>query len=216
MTQPEMDARLPELLTARLRQPLPGRAAQERFEPVGSDGRHFGVPEGARGAAVIVLLYRVAVDWHLPLTLRPATLPDHAGQVSLPGGMIESGETPYAAAVRELEEELGVAATGIEPLGMLSPLYVAVSNFVVTPWVATIDAPPKITPNPAEVAAVLAPTLAHLLDPANIASGRFESHGFSVQAPCYVWREHRIWGATSMILAELVEVVADVLPDEPD
>jgi 8-oxo-dGTP pyrophosphatase MutT (NUDIX family) len=209
-----MDARLPELLTRRLQQPLPGRAAQQRFEPEGSGGRHFSVPEGARGAAVIVLLYRSAGDWHLPLTLRPTTLPVHAGQVSLPGGMIEPGETPYVAAIRELEEELGVAATGIQPLGMLTPLYVAVSNFAVTPWVATIDAPPQITPNPAEVAAVLDPSLTHLLNPANIESAHFESHGFSVQAPCYVWREHRIWGATSMILAELVDVVADVLSAE--
>lgn len=211
-----MDARLPELLTQRLRQPLPGRAAQERFEPEGSGGRHFSAAAGARNAAVVVLLYRSEGDWHLPLTLRPTTLPDHAGQISLPGGMIEPGETPYAAAIRELEEELGIAASGIEPLGMLSPLYVAVSNFAVTTWVATIDAPPQITPNPAEVAEVLAPTLTHLLDPANIESARFESHGFSVQAPCYVWREHRIWGATSMILAELVDVVTDVLAAEPD
>ncbi|MEZ6070392.1 MAG: CoA pyrophosphatase [Pirellulales bacterium] len=212
-----LDARLPDLLANRLCGTLPGRLAQSRLEPPATGGRHFIIPEDARAAAVMVLLYRDDDgQWRLPLTLRPTTLPDHAGQISLPGGLIESGESPYEAALRELEEELGVGAAGITPLGQLSPLYVAVSNFAVVPWVATIAVPPALTPNPAEVAEVLEPRLAHLLDPANVAAGQFESHGFTVEAPCFMWQGHRIWGATSMILAELVDVVVEAADQHGD
>ena len=79
-----MNPRLPELLAARLTALLPGRLVQSRFQPELSYGRHFGPsPTHARPAAVLILLYPHENRWHLPLTLRPAHLPDHGGQVSL-------------------------------------------------------------------------------------------------------------------------------------
>ena len=82
-----MNSDLPELLAARLSQPLPGPMVGSRFEPRPRLGRHYGCsPPDARPAAVLLLLYPHQERWHVPLTLRPEHLPAHAGQVSLPGG----------------------------------------------------------------------------------------------------------------------------------
>ena len=107
-----MNAEMPERLAARLMQKsLPGRAAQRRFEPSLCYSRHFGPPTiRARAAAVLALLYPHEGQWHLPLTVRPATLVAHAGQISLPGGAVDPGETGPQAALRELEEELASGA----------------------------------------------------------------------------------------------------------
>src|SRR4051812_44121014 len=107
------NVRLPENLAERLAQrltePLPGRHVQARLQPELGYGRHFGPPlPGARQAAVLILLYRSAGEWIVPLTLRPTTMAAHAGQISFPGGSVDDGESVSAAACRELEEELGV------------------------------------------------------------------------------------------------------------
>src|SRR5690606_9786945 len=115
---------LPEQLARRLQQgQLPGRKAQARFEPLLSYGRHFGPPRyDARPAAVIALLFPAEGDWHLPLVLRPARLAAHGGQIGLPGGVVEPGESAQQAALRELEEELGVPPGAVHTIGELSPL----------------------------------------------------------------------------------------------
>lgn len=146
----------------------------------------------------------------MPLTVRPSTMTDHAGQVSLPGGMIEPGETSQEAALRELEEELGVPADGIELLGRLSPLYLFVSNFCVDPWVAVLPERPRLKPSPSEVAEVLEVPLDHLLDPSNVGQHARDHRGLTFKAPHFRWQRHHIWGATSMILSELLALVEEV------
>lgn len=202
---------LPEQLAARLMQPLPGRAAQRPFEPGLCYGRHCGPPAArARNAAVLALLYPHEGQWHLPLTVRPATLVAHAGQISLPGGSIDAGETGPQAALRELEEELGIGAEGIELLGGLSPLYIFGTLFLVSPWVAAVRRRPAWAPSAFEVAELLEVPLAHLLDPANRGRHARRQRGIDYTAPHFLWGRHRIWGATSMILGELMAVVEDV------
>jgi len=207
-----MNADFPERLAARLRQhPLPGRAAQRRFEPSLCYGRHFGPPTiRARAAAVLLLLYPHEGQWHLPLTVRPATLVAHAGQISLPGGSVEPGETSPQAALRELNEELGVGAEEIELLGGLSPLYVFVTEFLVTPWVAVARRRPAFAPSSLEVAELLEVPLAHLLDPASQGRHARRQRGVELSAPHFVWGRHRIWGATGMILGELVALAEEL------
>jgi 8-oxo-dGTP pyrophosphatase MutT (NUDIX family) len=163
-----MNARLPQLLTQRLAGELPGPRLAARFEPRPPLWRYYQTPPpDARAAAVLVLLYRHRGRWHLPLTLRPACLPDHAGQISLPGGAVEPGETTSQAALREFHEELGDDGGEIKLLGELSVVYVQASNFVVTPWVGMTNSRPELIPNPSEVEQLLEVPLAHLLDPAN-------------------------------------------------
>ncbi len=196
-------------LRAALQRPLPGLEAQRRMAPTPSRGPYFDPPpEGARRAAVMILLYRANGDWRLPLIVRPMDLAHHGGQIGLPGGLIEPGETDWQAALRELEEELGVPAKGIEPLGRLSPLYVFVSNNHVTPWVAAIDRLPPFLMNAAEVAEVLELPLAHLFDAAQTGVFSREREGIPQRVPYFAFGSHRIWGATAMILAELAAVIS--------
>jgi 8-oxo-dGTP pyrophosphatase MutT (NUDIX family) len=209
-----MNATLPEMLAVRLQQPLPGPDARVRFSPELSYGRHFGpAPEDARRAAVVCLLYPHRDEWYLPLMVRPTSMFAHGGQISLPGGAIEPDESSQQAAFRELQEELGVGGEGIELLGKLSPLYVYVSDFLVTPWVAALRQRPDLQPNPHEVAEVLEIPLAHLLDSKNYGQHRRQQRGLSMTAPHIQWGRHRIWGATSMILGELLAVISEVVDE---
>ncbi len=203
-----MNLRLPELLAARLARPLPGPMMGSRVEPTPRYGRRYDdPPPDARQAAVLVLLYPHAGHWHVPLTLRPAHLPDHPGQISLPGGAVGPGETGRDAALREFYEELGAVGHVIRVLGALSPIYVHASNFRVEPHVAATDHRPPMAPNPAEVDELLEVPLGWLLDPAHLGCHQREHEGRPYMAPHFQWNERRIWGATCMILGEFVTVV---------
>jgi 8-oxo-dGTP pyrophosphatase MutT (NUDIX family) len=202
---------LPFRLARRLALPLPGRVAQSRFEPELSFGRHYAPPPiDARSAAVIVLLYPRDGIWHLPLMVRPQTMMDHAGQVSLPGGTIDPGEEPARAALRELEEELGVGCESVQLLGPLSPLYLFVSNFSVLPWIGVVPSTPALRPSPIEVAELLEVPLPYLLDETNLDRHTREFHGLRFTAPHIRWQNHYVWGATSMILGELISLLREL------
>jgi 8-oxo-dGTP pyrophosphatase MutT (NUDIX family) len=206
-----MNERLVSWLAARLAQPLPGPMVGSRFEPHPRPWRHYDVaPPDARSAAVLVLFYPHEEEWHLPLTLRPAHMIDHASQVSLPGGAVEPGETAPQAAIREFHEELGDDGQPLRLLGILSPHYVQASNYLVAPCVAAAPARPRFVPNPAEVAEVLEVPLSHLLDPAHFGSHVRQHEGHTYSAPHFLFQSYRIWGATCMILGELVTVLEEM------
>jgi len=205
---------LPAWIAERLTHPLPPEAARARFAPALSYGRHFGPPAAdAREAAVMVLLYLRDGKWHVPFTVRPETMAAHAGQISFPGGVVEAGETTRDAALRELDEELSVDPRSVEVLGSLSPVYVFASNFLVTPWVAAAHAPLIFQPSTREVAEVIEVPLAHLLDPANFGNHTIRRGELEFTAPHFAWRDHRIWGATCLILGELIAMLKE-LPRE--
>jgi 8-oxo-dGTP pyrophosphatase MutT (NUDIX family) len=122
--------------------------------------------------------------------------------VSLPGGALDPGESPDAAALREATEEIGVAAEQVRLLGALSTLWIAVSNFVLTPLVGVTDRPPVFRPHPREVSALLELPLAHLRDRASIGWARRQRAGVPVDYPYLEVDGHAVWGATAMVLNE--------------
>jgi 8-oxo-dGTP pyrophosphatase MutT (NUDIX family) len=204
----KFDVSLPHRIAGRLARSLPGPAAQTRFAPELTYGRHQIPPlPDARQAAVMLLLYPVEDQWSVPLIVRPENMSAHAGQVSFPGGETEVGETAEEAAMRELEEELGTGPEGLVPLGRLSPMYVYASNYQVTPCVAAAAFRPAFRPNAAEVAGVLEPPVAELLRRSNQGVHWIRRHGICFRAPHIEFQGRRIWGATRMILAEFMAVL---------
>jgi 8-oxo-dGTP pyrophosphatase MutT (NUDIX family) len=195
-------------LAARLARGLPGRAAQRAMGHTLSYGRHHGpIPDDARRAAVLVPLHRLPTGWSIPAILRPDTMKAHAGQVSLPGGLIESDETVPQSALREFEEELGVPAAEFEVVGQLSRVYVFVSGFEVTPVVAVSPAALEFRPNPHEVAAVVELPLGELCDPSRRGRHRIQRRGLNFSVPHFAIAGQQVWGATSLILAEFVALL---------
>jgi 8-oxo-dGTP pyrophosphatase MutT (NUDIX family) len=134
----------------------------------------------------------------------------HGGQVSLPGGLIEPGETVEQAALRECCEELGEAGVEVQMLGNLSQIYVFATNFVVTPCVAWSPTRPRFEPNSAEVANLLEPSLVELLNPDCRGSHLIERRGVRFRVPHIVYEGYEIWGATRVILAEFLHLVGDI------
>ncbi|MGQ9681268.1 MAG: NUDIX hydrolase [Anaerolineae bacterium] len=195
------------LVRRALQLPLPGAAAQQRLSP---RPRTLGVtpPAEYRDGGVLLLLYPRDGELHLVLTRRTDHLPNHAGQVSLPGGLREPRDANLTdTALRETREELGLAADGIELLGPLTPLEIPVSGYRIHPWVAYTPRAPTFVPEPQEVAEVIEVPLSRLLDPATTACELRTIRGVTVTVPFFFVAGHKVWGATAMVLSEFVEVL---------
>lgn len=197
---------LASFLRTRLRSPLPGPQAQRRFAP---QPPHDGwspdaAPATARRAAAVILISPGASGLTISLTERQHDLPHHPGQISLPGGALDPGESAEAAALRELDEEIGVSPDVVELLGALSPLYVLPSHFVLQPFVAVARTRPRFRPNAREVAALIHAPLRDLRNPASIAWATRERHGLTIDVPFFGVCGARVWGATAMVLGEFV------------
>ena len=196
---------LAELLRTRLQGELPGPVAHRKWSSDLTYGRQEGpAAHNVREAATTILLYQDQGEWYLPLTVRPSHLPDHAGQVSLPGGLVEPGETAEVAALRELEEELQVSNEQVSVLGTLSPLVVFVSNFRILPHVGIHHGKCEMRPNEQEVARLLKLPLSHLVAPGRKTSRRMSREGVSFRAAGWWHHQYFVWGATAMILGEFM------------
>jgi 8-oxo-dGTP pyrophosphatase MutT (NUDIX family) len=184
-----------------------GPQLAKRMSPELSYGRHGGpAPATARAAAVMLLLFRRDGRWHVPITQRPAAMLRHGGQMSLPGGRVEPGETVDEAARRELIEELGVDSQ-LDMLGPLPERYVYASDYIVSPRVALLTCEPRWRPDASEVERVVELPLEVLLNPAAVGRMTIQRGSLLFHAPCFVFGEDRIWGATAVILAELADIL---------
>lgn len=168
-----------------------------------------------RQAGVLLLLYPLDGRLHVVLTKRTEDLKTHKGQISLPGGGVEAGEVPAAAALREAHEELGVVSESVAVLGKLTPLYLPPSNYFVHPVVAYAALRPAFLPDPREVAEVLEVPLAALLDADTVAEETWDLRGVDTRVPYYRVGPHKVWGATAMVLAEMAAVVSAIQLSAP-
>ena len=206
-------ALLSDRIRTALQQPLPGLPAQLRMAPqprVDWDPAAF--PNGVRDGAGLLLIYPRHGAAHIALTVRGAHLRHHTGQVSLPGGRVDRGESIEAAALRETAEEIGVMPDAIQVLGPLTPLEIPVSGFVLHPIVGVADVRPEFRRAESEVAKILEVSLTTLADPAVIKreTRTRVRHGVSteVDTPYFDLDGEQVWGATAMVLAEFLAVVS--------
>lgn len=182
--------------------------------PNGSAARPVGPPSGVtpRQGAVLAVLYPCADELMVLLTVRSTALRNHRGEISLPGGSVdESDRSLVHAALRECHEELGIEPTTLTVLGHLTPVYIAPSNFQITPFVAWSPVPPNVIADQREVAAVLHLPLRHLLRPDAVVVEDWVIRGRPLRVPFYPFGEHKIWGATAIVLSQLAARVRDVI-----
>lgn len=203
-----------EQIQLALTHPRPGMAAWVRMMP---RPRNIIPPPDAnpREAGVLILLYPWDETTYLVLTRRSEGLATHKGQISLPGGGLKSGETPYQAALREAHEELGVPLDAMTVLGELTPLYIPPSNYIIHPVVACAAQRPVFTPDPREVADVLEVPLSALLASDVIIEETWELRGEQVQVPFYRIGGAKVWGATAMVLSEFTTLLETALNETP-
>ena len=154
-------------------------------------------------AAVLVPIVIRAQSTSVILTKRTDHLHDHPGQVSFPGGRVEPDDTDATAtALRETEEETGLARSLIEPIGFLD-LYETGSHYLIAPIVGVIGEAFELTPDPFEVAEVFEVPLKHFLNPQNRNIGEVEYKGRMRRYYAYEYEKHHIWGATAGIINNL-------------
>jgi 8-oxo-dGTP pyrophosphatase MutT (NUDIX family) len=196
---------LGERVRAVLAGPLPGRAFQDTMVPPSRRGQS--APPEPFPSAVLIAIVDGSAGPSLVLVEREAGGP-HGGQIAFPGGKKEHSDSSIVeTALREAHEEIGLDSGKVEVLGLLSPLTISVSRFLVQPVVGLVAEAPVLKPNPGEIASIFEVPIAELLRPENRQEREILVRGEGLLVPCYVFGEVLVWGATAMMLRELEEVL---------
>jgi 8-oxo-dGTP pyrophosphatase MutT (NUDIX family) len=201
-------------LSLRLSLPLPGAAAHEPLRAVPADSAKlmFNHKLPPKPGSVLILLYEEAGVIKFPLTKRATYKGAHSGQVSLPGGKKELGETDFETALRECEEEIGVRRSEINVLGRLTDFFVMPSNFLVVPVVGYTSVKPSFKADPVEVDALLDANLLLLLADDSVKEKEIVvANEFRLKAPHFEIDGEIVWGATAMMLNEFRVVAREAL-----
>jgi 8-oxo-dGTP pyrophosphatase MutT (NUDIX family) len=222
-------------LEAAFRLPLPGPAAQARMAvmPRRKWAPGFSA-ERVRNAAGLILVFpkkeataehaeiaeqndslrsprspRLLSDRdraHIILTVRSESV-RHGGQVSLPGGVVDPGETFEQAALREAHEEVALPLGEVRVLGELTPLDIPVSGFRLHPIVGVHPTRPTLSPSDFEVARILEIGVDELQNPRHFVTTERERDGLRFSVPAFRIAGVEIWGATAMVLAEFLALL---------
>ena len=198
-----------EKIKYRLQQPLPGQTAHDKMASEGRLRLKMPLPnERTRESAVLILFYPAKNEIFIPLILRPQYDGVHGGQMAFPGGRAEKeDESLIRTAMREAQEEIGVRLTDITVLGQLTKLFIPPSNFFVQPVIGYMNHKPDFYPDAREVDKVIEITLSEIINPAIIGRKILQVKGIEVDAPFYEIQEHTVWGATAMMISELLTVI---------
>ena len=199
-----------EALTKMLSRDLPGKSAQRkmmitpnRFPTENQENK--GIP-----ASILLLLYPIEGEWFFFLTKRSQDLEHHKGQISFPGGVVEKNESKMNAAIRETNEEIGVDKDVIKIIGNLTPLYIPVSNFHISPYVGWTEEKPHTKVQDAEVKRVFSVSINDLILERNLKTKKDFSSNKSVKVPYFDLNGETVWGATSMILSEFKFILRNI------
>ena len=210
---PEARRRGLDVATIEARLGARGQGIEDPVPDPVSDGS-----DGLRDSAVLVALFDVDGEARVVLTRRARSLRDHAGEVALPGGRVEEGESLVAAARREAAEEVGLDPAQVRPLGWLTPLVTRVSGSIIWPVVAALPGPPALVPSPAEVEAAFDVALADLAGEGFYLEELWQREVGGAEFPISFFRgpADLIWGATARVLVDLVSLAVGVAPRGPE
>ncbi|GAB3937892.1 NUDIX hydrolase [Larkinella terrae] len=198
-------------LRERLAEPLPGPDAHLKMASRSRLRMAMQPNERTRRSAVLIVFYPYQNSIYLPLILRPQYDGVHAGQMAFPGGRMErSDESLIRTALREAQEEVGIRVTDVTVLGKLTEIYIPPSNFFVQPVVGILPYRPDFYPDPREVEHVVEVSLDELMDETIVGENAIEVRGVAIDAPFYQLQGFKVWGATAMMISELLTVINSV------
>ena len=156
-----------------------------------------------KAAGVLVPIFEREDELSVLLTRRSAELKHHAGQISFPGGRMEEEDSDVAAtALRETDEEVGIAAHHVSVVGYLRPMP-TITGYAVTPIVGMIDAGVEVSIDRTEVEYAFEVPLSFLLNPVNDVRGERRIYNRTVPMVEFNWEGERIWGATAIMILSL-------------
>ena len=174
---------------------------------------------GLRDSAVLVAAFEEDGEARVVLTRRAGTLRRHRGEVAFPGGRLEPGEAPLAAALREADEEVGLRPSLVDPVGWLRPIVTFASGSIIRPFVGTLGARPVLLAQPGEVDRCFDVALADLLADGVFHEERWRrpsprSRSADGTFPIYFFEvaDETVWGATARILTELCTLAVGLAP----
>lgn len=197
--------------------PLPGREAQLSMAPASRKEELDRKPKGkpARPSAVLILFYPDGNSIKNVFIKRPVDNTVHSGQIAFPGGRYEESDNDLiSTALREAHEEVNIEPSGVEVLGTLSTLHIPPSNFDVLPVIGYTKRRPDLKGNE-EVDKILEVTLSSLLDPKTRTTKTINHRlGMLVDVPCYFVQGEIIWGATAMMVGELLALLGKASADK--
>lgn len=198
-------------LKQRLLQPIPGEEAHKIMSPPIRKPLDYYMSQnvGHKVSSVLMLLHPSGKNTHL-LFIQRTDGKHHSGQIAFPGGKVEKNETAEQAALRETNEETGINPDEVTVIGAMSPLFIPVSKFLVTPFLGYSESLPVTTINPREVKEIFSIPLQKFLDDGVIKKKEFSSAaGLTFIAPYYDVEGLHVWGATSMMVSELVMLLRE-------
>jgi 8-oxo-dGTP pyrophosphatase MutT (NUDIX family) len=188
---------------------LPGIEAHQKMLPPGRRLKSLDhEKESVKLSSVLVLIFPVGDKLYTCLTKRPSTMKYHPGQVSFPGGKVEKEDaSSEMAALREAREEVGIDTTAIEVLGKLSDFYLEISRFSIQPFLAWTDEKPEFIVNYDEVDELILFPLSDFVESELVLETELQTMSGILPVKYFPFNGQIIWGATAMILAELIEIL---------